>query len=397
MGTSRSSGLAYLGRLAQTAPVVPSPPPYEYRSARLLTMGSLPFLATIETLPAPFRHQQTDVIAGVVAWLKQAGGEADPRAVERLFSRAGVSGRSSLKPLDEVFTEATFAQRNEIYREAMIDTGIALARSTLAKAGLSGVDILVSSSCTGLMIPAVDAHIANALRLGPRLARLPITESGCAGGAVALARASDYLTAHPRAAALVIAIEFSSLTFQARDLSATNLVATALFADGASAAVLLGAEHPAVKEAAIEFLGAASCFMPDSLGSMGYDVIESGLKLVLDKRLPDSLRGRLKPLVDEFLTEHRLSFDQLSAFALHPGGRKVLDVAEEELGLSPALLEPSRSVLRDHGNMSSATILFVMERALRELGPGQVALGIGFGPGFAIELSLWRAVAGSGT
>jgi alkylresorcinol/alkylpyrone synthase len=356
----------------------------------------LPFLAAIETLPAPFRHQQSEIIAGVVAWLKRTRGDADPRAVERLFSRAGVSARSSLTPLDEIFAEATFAERNEIYRAAMIDTGIALARSTLTKAGLSGVDALISSSCTGFMIPAVDAHIANALRLGPRLVRLPITESGCAGGAVALARASDYLMAHPRAAALVIAIEFSSLTFQARDLSPTNLVATALFADGASAAVLLGADHPAVTKAPIEFRGAASCFMPDSLGSMGYDVVESGLKLVLDKRLPDSLRGRLKPLADEFLTEHNLSFDQLSAFALHPGGRKVLDVAEEELGLAPALLEPSRSVLRDHGNMSSATILFVLERALRELAPGQVALGIAFGPGFSIELSLWRAVAAPG-
>lgn len=316
----------------------------------------------------------------------------DPRAVERLFSRAGVAARSSLKPLDEVFTDATFAERNATYRAAMIETGIALARSTLARTALSEIDILVSSSCTGFMIPAVDAHIANALRLGPRLARLPITEAGCAGGALALARAGDYVDAHPRAAALVIALEFSSLTFQARDFSATNLVATALFADGGSAAVLLGAEHPAARHASVEFLGAASWFMPDSLGSMGYDVIETGLKLVLDKRLPDSLRGRLRPMVSEFLLEHDLSFGEVSAFALHPGGRKVLDVAEEELGLSAALLEPSRSVLRDHGNMSSATILFVMERALLRLKPGEVALGIGFGPGFSIELSLWRAV-----
>ena len=258
------------------------------------------------------------------------------------------------------------------------------------------VDILVSSSCTGFMIPAVDAHIANALRLGPRLARLPITEAGCAGGAVALARAADYVAAHPSAAALVLAVEFSSLTFQAGDASATNMVAAALFADGAGAAVLLGARHPAAGRSPLEFVSAASYFMTDSLGAMGYDVVDSGFKLVLDKRLPDFLRGKLRAMVIEFLGQNDLTFDRVSTFAIHPGGRRVLDVAEEELGLTPAQIEPSRSVLRDHGNMSSATILFVLDRALRTLAPGEFALGIGFGPGFAIELSLWRGVAARG-
>jgi len=353
----------------------------------------LSFLAAIETLPAPFRHQQSEVTAEVLGWLAGTGAGVDPRAVERLFSRAGVDTRSSLKPLDQVFVDATFAERNAVYQEAMIRTGIDLTRSVLSRAGLDAIDILVSSSCTGFMIPAVDAHIANALRLGPRLVRLPITEAGCAGGAVALARAADYVKAHPRGAALVLAVEFSSLTFQARDASATNMVAAALFADGAGAAVLLGSEHPGAGRSSIEFVNAASYFMTDSLGAMGYDVVDSGFKLVLDKRLPDFLRGRLRPMIIEFLGQGGLSFDQVAAFAIHPGGRKVLDVAKEELGLTPAQLEPSRSVLRDHGNMSSATIFFVLDRALRNLARDEIALGIGFGPGFAIELSLWRGVA----
>lgn len=353
-------------------------------------------LAAIETLPAPFKHHQSEVTAEVVAWLDAAGAGVDLRAVTRLFSRAGVSTRSSLRPLNEVFADATFAARNAVYREAMIRTGVDLARRTLEHAGIGEIDIVVSSSCTGFMIPSVDAHIANALGLGPRLARLPITEAGCAGGAVALARAGDFVRANPKAAALVIAIEFSSLTFQARDASATNMVAAALFADGAAAAILVGDEHPAALAASIEFVSAASYFMPESLGAMGYDVVETGLKLVLDKRLPDFLRGKLRPMVDEFLGTNGLRFEEVSKFAVHPGGRKVLDVAEEELGISPAQLEPSRSVLRDHGNMSSATILFVLERALTGLSPGAAALGIGFGPGFAVELGLWRGVARTG-
>ena len=352
------------------------------------------FLATIETLPAPYRYRQEAVIDAVNAWLGKSDASVDPKTVRRLFERAGVSERGSLRPLDAVFSDATFAERNALYRTAMIETGVSVGRNVLDTSGVSRVDLIVSSSCTGFMIPAVDAHLANALSLGPRLARLPITEAGCAGGAVALARASDFVTAHPQSACLVVAVEFSSLTFQAKDASPTNLVATALFADGASGALLLGKNHPAAGSAPMELIRTASYFLPDSLGAMGYDVVESGLKLVLDKRLPDFLRGQLGAIVADFLAEENQSLSDISAFAVHPGGRKVLDVAEEELGLVAGALEASRSVLRDHGNMSSATILFVMKRAFLALGPGQLALGIGFGPGFSIELSLWRRSAG---
>lgn len=355
----------------------------------------MPFLATIETRPAPFRHHQAEVTSAVLAWLETTGADVDPRAVERLFLRSGVSERSSLKPLGEVFVDATFAERNALYQEAMIQTGVALARSALSRSGLTQVDLVVSSSCTGFMIPSVDAHVANALNLGPRLVRLPVTQAGCAGGAVALAVAGDYLKAHPRHAALVLAIEYSSLTFQARDPSATNMVAAALFADGAGAVVLLGEEHPAAPRSALKLVSATSFFLTDSLGAMGYDVVETGYKLVLDKRLPDFLRGRLRPMVTEFLKENGVGFDSIAGFAIHPGGRKVMDVAEEELGLSPTQLEPSRSVLRDHGNMSSATIIFVLERVLGALPEDGLALGIGFGPGFAVELSLWRRAKAS--
>jgi alkylresorcinol/alkylpyrone synthase len=357
----------------------------------------LPFLVAIETLPAPFKHRQSAVAAEVVAWLASADSGADGRVVERLFSRAGVTERSSLKPLPEVFVDATFAERNRVYQEAVIESGVRLARAVLGRAGLDNVDIMVSSSCTGFMIPSVDAHVANALRLGPRLVRLPITEAGCAGGAVALARAADYLEAHPKSVALVLAVEFSSLTFQAKDVSPTNLVAAALFADGGAAAVLVGDDHPAAGRAHARFVGAASYFMPESLGAMGYDVVESGFKLVLDKGLPDFLRGKLLPMVREFLSGHDLTLGQIAAFAVHPGGRKVLDVAAEEIGLSAAQIESSRAILAEHGNMSSATILFVLQRVLDGLGPAEWALGIGFGPGFGIELSLWRGQAAAPT
>jgi alkylresorcinol/alkylpyrone synthase len=349
----------------------------------------LPKLLGIEAAPSRFHHSQDDVIRGVLAWLAGIGAESQSRAVERLFERSGVGARSSFLPLAEVFADRTFAERNETYQKAMIETGIAVASRALERFELRNVDAIVSSSCTGFMIPAVDAHIINRLALGPWIARLPITEAGCAGGAVALSRTADFLSAHPKDSALAIAIEFSSLTFQARDPSATNLVATALFADGSAVAGMVGDQHPSAGRAIADFAGSASSFLPESLGAMGYDVVESGLKLVLDKRLPDFLRGRLKALVDEFLAANGTSLGSIDAFAIHPGGRKVLDVAEEELGLSESAMRASRAVLREHGNMSSATILFVLDRALAPLDLGARVLGIGFGPGFGVELSLW--------
>jgi alkylresorcinol/alkylpyrone synthase len=250
--------------------------------------------------------------------------------------------------------------------------------------------MVVSVSCTGFMIPALDAHVANALALGPRLARLPITESGCAGGVVGLARAADYLAAHPERAVLLLALEFSSLTFQRWDRSPTNVVSTAIFGDGAAAAVLVGARHRRAGAALVRVRDAESVFYRGTTHLMGFELRNQGLQIVLDRRLASFVRRAIVPAVDGFLSGRGLSRSDVRRFVLHPGGRRVVEAMSEKLGLGPADLVPTETVLAEHGNMSSVTVLFVLDEILRRHRPEAGALGLlgAFGPGFAAELAL---------
>jgi alkylresorcinol/alkylpyrone synthase len=240
------------------------------------------------------------------------------------------------------------------------------------------------------MIPAVDAYVADALGLGPRLARLPITESGCAGGVVGLARAADYLAAHPDRVALVIALEFASLTFQRGDRSATNVVSTAIFGDGAAAAVMVGREHPRARSARVRLAAAESYFFPGTTHLMGFRLRNAGLQIVLDKALAPFVRREVGRGVDGFLSALRLSRADIRRWVMHPGGRRIVEAMAEQLELAETDLAPTEAVLAEHGNMSSVTVLFVLDEILRNERPrpGERGLLGAFGPGFGAELAL---------
>ena len=211
-------------------------------------------LLSLERYLPPYRYHQREVTRWVREWLLEphAGdGNGNGERLLSVYETAGVETRASVVPIDEVFHPRDFETQNQKYRKIACAAGADVSRRALAASGLdpSEISLVVSVSCTGFMIPAVDAHVAEALGLGPRLARLPITESGCAGGVVGLARAADYLAAYPDRAALVLALEFSSLTFQRGDRSPTNVVSSAIFGDGGAAAVLVGPRHPFAERA----------------------------------------------------------------------------------------------------------------------------------------------------
>jgi len=356
-------------------------------------------LLSLERYLPPHRYDQETVTRWVREWLEGPadadGPEVPASAPARLLSvyaSAGVKTRASVVPIEDVFHPADFETQNRKYREIAVGAGADVARRALAASGLgpAGIDMVVSVSCTGFMIPAVDAHVANALSLGPRLARLPITESGCAGGVVGLARAADYLAAHPDRAALLLALEFSSLTFQRWDRSATNVVSTAIFGDGGAAAVLVGERHPRAGAGLVRVRDAESVFFPDTTHLMGFELRNRGLQILLDKGLAPFVRRTIVPAVEGFLSPRGLSRADIRRFILHPGGRRVIEVMSERLGLAPGDLAPTEAVLAEHGNMSSATVLFVLDEILRRHRPERGALGLlgAFGPGFAAELAL---------
>src|SRR6267378_1193623 len=260
-------------------------------------------LLAIERYLPPYRYDQEEVTGWVRAWLEEKGGASAARLLS-VYQTAGVKRRASVVPIEEVFAPRDFERQNDRYIEIARAAGVELARRVLERAELrpADIDLVVSVSCTGLMIPAVDAYVADALGMGPRLDRPPTTESGCAGGVVALARAGDFLAAHPDRCALVIALEFASLTFQRWDRSATNVVSTAIFGDGGAAVVLAGRDHPRARGAGFARLAAAeSVFFAGTTHLMGFRLRNPGLQIVLDRELAPFVRREVAAAVKSFL------------------------------------------------------------------------------------------------
>jgi alkylresorcinol/alkylpyrone synthase len=346
-------------------------------------------LLTIERYVPPFRYSQEEVTRHVQEWLDGDGGS---RHLLSVYSAAGVRARGSVVPIEEVFRPRDFESQNDRYREIACRVGTDLARRALARAEITPAEVglVVSVSCTGFMIPAVDAYVADALGMGPRLVRLPITESGCAGGVVALARARDYLSRRPEQAALVLGIEFASLTFQRWDRSATNVVSTAIFGDGAAAAVLVGRDHPRARAGVARVVDSESLFFRGTTHLMGFHLRNQGLQIVLDRGLAPFVRREVGRAVSCFLSRRGLTRSDVSRWAMHPGGRRIIEAMSDCLGLGPSDLAPTEKVLSEHGNMSSVTVLFVLDEILRGGDPrcGERGVVGAFGPGFGAELAL---------
>lgn len=347
-------------------------------------------LLALERYLPPFRYPQEEVTEWVKAWLAD-----DPSAARLLsvYASAGVKTRASVVPIEEVFQPGDFETQNDKYREIACAAGVDVARRALERAAIAPRDVglVVSVSCTGFMIPAVDAYVADALGMGPRLVRLPITESGCAGGVVGLARARDYLAAHPDEVALVLALEFASLTFQRWDRSATNVVSTAIFGDGGAAAVLVGEGHPRAQGCSLaRVVGAESVFFPGTTHLMGFHLRNQGLQIVLDRELAPFVRRHVDGVVQSFLESRGLRREDVTRWILHPGGRRIIEVMAERLGLAAEDLAATEAVLSEHGNMSSVTVLFVLEEILRTGGVrcGEKGVLGAFGPGFGAEFAL---------
>jgi alkylresorcinol/alkylpyrone synthase len=349
-------------------------------------------LLSIERFLPPYRYEQEIVSGWVRRWL-EAGGDGHASRLLSVYSTAGVKRRASVVPIERVFAPRDFEAQNDLYVEHARGIGVDLARRALASAQLQPGDIgaIVSISCTGFTIPAVDAYVADALRMGPRLVRLPITEAGCAGGVVGLARACDYLAAHPEAAVLVLAIELSSLTFQEWDRSPANVVSVAIFGDGGAGLVLVGPRHPRANGGGLaRLVDFESQFFVDTTHLMGFRLRNEGLQIILDRELAPFVRRGVLGAIDTFLTPRGIGRDGIGTWILHPGGRRIVEAMVEALQLKPGDLAATEDVLAEHGNMSSVTVLFVLDEILRRCRPAAGTRGLlgAFGPGFGAEFAL---------
>jgi alkylresorcinol/alkylpyrone synthase len=314
-----------------------------------------------------------------------------PESLERLHRNTGVDQRHLVLPLQEYLEVDTWGKANNIWIENALNLGSTAICRALSPLNLNpqDIDALFFVTVTGVCSPSIDARLVNRMGLSPRIKRNPIFGLGCVAGVAGTARAADYVRAFPKHIAVLLSVEICSLTWQRGDVSVANVISAGLFGDGAAAVVIAGADTgldgPQVTDT-------RSTFYPNTERVMGWDVSERGFQIVLSPDVPLVIEQNLRRDVDGFLAEHNLKRSDISSWIIHTGGPKVLDAVANALELKPGDLDASWECLRQVGNLSSASVLVVLQDFLanRRGVPGTYSLMAAMGPGFCSELVLLR-------
>lgn len=324
---------------------------------------------------------------------------SDRRAVlarlPSLLENTRVERRHLVQPLEEYSAGMTFGEANDRWIRFARELGERAVRGALERLGLEprDVDLILVVSITGISSPSLDAMLAGRMGFRPDVKRVPIFGLGCVAGAAGIARAADYVRAYPDQVALLLSVELCSLTFQREDTSVANLISTGLFGDGAAAAVILGEERARRQGVAgMRILDTRSVLYPDTEGLMGWRVSERGFGIVLSPEVPSIARERIAPDVDAFLAEHGMSREDVVSWVCHPGGPKVLAALCEGLALTEHEVRHVWRSLAQQGNLSSTSVLLVLEDVLAEGPPEHGGRGmiLAMGPGFCAEMVLFE-------
>jgi alkylresorcinol/alkylpyrone synthase len=313
----------------------------------------------------------------------------NPEAMERMHSHTGVVRRHLALPIEDYMELDTFGRANDAWIDAAEQLGSDAICRAITPLGLEPSDIaaLYFVSVTGIASPSIDARLINRMGLSTSLKRNPIFGLGCVAGAAGIARAADYVRAFPYEVAVLLSVELCSLTWQRDDVSVANLIASGLFGDGAAAVVIAGSDTGL---SGPRVVGTKSSFYPNTQDVMGWDISEKGFQIVLSPEVPNMVHRHLANDVDSFLREQGLTRANIGSWIVHTGGPKVLEAVELALELPENALEASWECLRHVGNLSSASVLLVLQDFLtrRRGEPGSYSLLAAMGPGFCSELVL---------
>jgi alkylresorcinol/alkylpyrone synthase len=339
-------------------------------------------ILAVATAVPPFALGQSDVTRRIELALGPRS-----REIVRLlpmFGNTGIETRYSCVPIEWYEELHQWPERNQVYLDSALELLETATRRVLTRAERrpDEIDAIVVVSTTGIATPSLDALLMERMKLRRTARRLPIFGLGCAGGAIGLARAAAMARSNPSGLVLFLVVELCALCFRRDDFSKSNIVATALFGDGAAAALISCEGNGAGIVAGGEYT------WPDSLDVMGWEVTGEGLKAIFSRDIPDLVTTQLHDVAVDFLAEHSLTLRDVDCFVCHPGGAKVLDALEVAFELQPGSLHAARAVLRDYGNMSAATVMFVLERTIGNSSPWRRALVSALGPGFTAGFTL---------
>ncbi len=315
----------------------------------------------------------------------------NPKILNRLLGRVGVKARHLALPIAAYDDLTTWGKANDAWIEVAGDLAEQSLCRALTRAGLSEADIdaIFFVSVTGIASPSIDARLINRMHLRTDVKRIPIFGLGCVAGAAGIARAADYVRAYPRQVAALISVELCSLTWQRGNLSMANLISSGLFGDGSASVIVAGAER---KASGPRILASRSSFYRDTENVMGWNISENGFNIVLSNEVPAMVRKHLAHDVDAFLAEYDLSRSDIDTWIMHTGGPKVLEATSNALELPEGALDVSWESLRNVGNLSSASVLLVLEEFMNRRRPasGSYSILAAMGPGFCSELVLLR-------
>jgi predicted naringenin-chalcone synthase len=345
-------------------------------------MSGTRIVAVTKALP-PYSRNTQDILPFVEQWLSGQD-ERFRRKVLKIFEGAAVDKRYSIMSPKEVFEVSSFEEKNNVYIREVKKLGKAVLQQALDKSGWKpdSLDYIITVSCTGIMIPSLDAYLINDLNLGRDIIRLPVTEMGCAAGVSGLIYASNFLRSNPGKRAAIVAVESPTATFQLNDYSMANMVSAAIFGDGA-ACVLVSSEKEAKGP---RILGEEMYHFPKATKMMGFDLTNSGLKMILDPMVPQTISEHFPQIIHPFLERHGSSIERVDHLIFHPGGKKIVETVESLFGVLGKNLDDTRETLRLYGNMSSATVLYVLERFMdKNIPDGEQGLLLSFGPGFSAQ------------
>jgi alkylresorcinol/alkylpyrone synthase len=355
----------------------------------------MPAIISIGTASLPYQVKQEEVRQYTKQLFQSSFSHID--RLMKVFENGGIESRFFVQPLDWYKHKHRFSEKNDVYIESAVRYSCEAVHRCLHNPDFlptpiqyDEIEAIFYISTTGMATPSIEARMMNVLPFSPYTKRIPIWGLGCAGGAAGLARAYEYCLAFPSAKVLVIAAEFCSLTFQPHDHSKSNLIGTSLFADGVACICVAG--DRALNERVLpRIVASQSILMHNAEEVMGWDIRDDGFFVIFSKDIPSLICSWLKPNVEAFLRRYSLSIGDIAHFIAHPGGKKVIKAYEQALGINEEKLNVSFSILRQFGNMSSATVYFVLEQFMKApVDRGEYGLMLALGPGFSAELILLR-------